>query len=177
MSIHPLTKTWVFAVEAHGDWGNTIDFAEVSTVEAFWNVYDTHFPKPSLAFRVSDDLRRATFTEPRVKNLRSMSLHQKGVALTWENKSNVGMHTVSLPNVKTDTADQLWEASLLLAIGGSCEGAIHGVRLVDRGKKGNVDLRLEIWTGEENSSSVVDAWTPHTGGKRIVWNSFLEDKK
>ena len=77
MSIHPLTKTWVFAVEAHGDWGNTIDFAEVSTVEAFWNVYDTHFPKPSLAFRVSDDLRRATFTEPRVKNLRSMSLHQK----------------------------------------------------------------------------------------------------
>ena len=177
MTIHPLTKTWVFAVEAHGDWGNTIDFAEVSTVEAFWNVYDTHFPKPSLAFRVSDDLRRATFTEPRVKNLRSMSLHQKGVALTWENKSNVGMHTVSLPNVKTGTADQLWEASLLLAIGGSCEGAIHGVRLVDRGKKGNVDLRLEIWTGEENPSSVVDAWTPHTNGKRIVWNSFLEDKK
>lgn len=175
MSVHNLVHPWVFAVEAHGDWGNSIDFAEVFSVEAFWNVYETHFPKPSLAFRVSDDLRRATFTEPRVKNLRSMSLHRKGVSLTWENEKNVGMHTVSLPNADAHTVDQLWETSLLLAIGGSCD-EVHGVRLVDRGKKGNVDLRLEVWSGEESPTSVVGAWTPHVGGKRIVWTSFHDDE-
>jgi hypothetical protein len=176
MSAHPLVNTWVFAVEAHGDWGNSIDFAEVSSVGAFWNVYETHFPSPSLAFRVSDDTQRATFVDPRVKNLRSMSIHRKGIALTWENKRNVGMHTVALPNATASTVDQLWETSLLLAIGGSCEG-VHGVRLLDRGKRGSVDLRLEVWSGKERPPAVVDAWGPCTAGKRMVWNSFHEHEQ
>lgn len=175
-AVHRLATPWVFSVEAHGDWGNTIDFAEVASVEAFWDIVENHFPKPSLAFKVQDDVRRATFLDKRIQNLRAFSVRRKGAALEWENQENEGMQAVSLPNATAATVDGLWETSLLLAVGGTFGPALAGVRLVDRGKKGGVDLRLEAWCteGSAGAQGVADAWRPHLSGRPVVWTSFRE---
>ena len=143
-----LATPWVFSWQPYGAWEMN-DYVVISSVEAFWIVFDKHIPKPSFAFRTMDDYRRPKFANE-VDRIRSLCLRRQSIAeLEWEDPANKGCYTGNITNITSEKIDTVWETLLLLTIGETLEASVRAVRIIDRGKKQSVDTRFEVWCDKE----------------------------
>ena len=127
-------------------------------------------PKPSVAFRVLDNVTRSNFKHG-VDRIRSLCIRRDTIpSLEWEDPLNVGMFSFQLKEKDGFTVDDMYEKLLMLAVGETFGNDVRAIRIVDKGKKRSICTQYEIWCTKE-SSEVLKVLNEHYDGK-IDWTVF-----
>ncbi len=165
---HRLRTEWRFSYQPYGPW-KVVDIVIISTVEHFW-VGLAHMPTPSLAFRVTDNYTRPTFKHD-VGTVRSLCLRRNNIErLEWEDPNNSGMYRCDLKNIDSVNLDKIWEVGCMSAIGEIFGDNARAVRIIDRGKKKTVNVRVEVWC--KDKCSVVEKGLKEKFDDVFEWVDF-----